>query len=151
MALTALHSFAAVISALRAAYLGGLDRLTIDTDGTRREFSRPAATRVCSRNRRDCFLPQAPSSPPLGGAVIGSTLGEAFVGQHIPLTPTPMEIPNRVEDFRISTGAGASLLARLSGEQRFHQGPLLVRQIGWIPGLVFFLISLRTPLLMDMR
>ena len=52
--------FAAVISALRAAYLGGLDRLTIDTDGTRRE-PRPAATRVCSRNAVTT-LPQVPSS-----------------------------------------------------------------------------------------
>ena len=63
------------------------------------------------------------------------------MGQHIPLTPTPMEIPKRVEDFPHIDLARAPLLAGgLAGEQRFHQGPLLVRQIGWIPlsGLVFF-------------
>jgi hypothetical protein len=53
-----------------------------------------------------------------------------------------MEIPNRVEDFPpIDLARAPSSLAWLGGgEQRLHQGPLLVRQIGWIPlsGLVFF-------------
>jgi hypothetical protein len=53
-----------------------------------------------------------------------------------------MEIPNRVEDFPpIDLARAPSSLAWLGGgEQWLHQGPLLVRQIGWISlsGLVFF-------------
>ena len=49
MALTALHALAAVIPALRAADLGGLDRLPLNTDRAG-VGSRPAATRVCSRH-----------------------------------------------------------------------------------------------------
>ena len=56
------------------------------------------------------------------------------MGQPIPLTPTPMEISYRVEDFpQIDLARASSSLARLGrGEQRFHEGPLLVRQIGWL-------------------
>jgi len=53
-----------------------------------------------------------------------------------------MEIPNRVEDFpHIDLARAPASLAWLGGgEERLHQGPLLVRQIGWIPlaGLGFF-------------
>ena len=63
-----------------------------------------------------------------------------------------MEIPNRVEDFpHIDLARAPSSLARLSGgEQRFHQGPLLVRQnrMDTSFGTGILLTSLRTPLLM---
>ena len=52
-------TLAAVISALRAAYLGGLDRLTIDTDGTRR--AHVPQPRAFVRNAVTT-LPQVPSS-----------------------------------------------------------------------------------------
>jgi hypothetical protein len=140
MTLTALHSLAAVIPALRATDLGGLDRLTINTDRARRGLTSRGQARLFA-SRRDHLAPSAVVTP-LGKVVIGSTLGEEIVGQHIPLTTTPMEIPNRVEDLpHIDLTRASSSLARLGGgEQRFHQGPLLVRQIGWISlsGRVFF-------------
>jgi hypothetical protein len=78
----------------------------------------------------------------LGKVVIGRTLGEEIAGQYIPLTPTPMEIPHRVEDFpQIDVTRAPSALAWLGGrEQRLPQGPLFVREIGGIPlsGLVCF-------------
>jgi hypothetical protein len=53
-----------------------------------------------------------------------------------------MEIPNRVEDFpHIDLARAPSSLTWFGrGEQRCHEDPLLVRQIGWIPlsRLVFF-------------
>ena len=64
------------------------------------------------------------------------------MGQHIPLTPTPMEIPNGVEDFaQVDLARAPAAWARLSrGEERCHQRPLLVRHIGWIclSRLIFF-------------
>jgi hypothetical protein len=72
--------------------------------------------------------------------VIDRTLGEEIVGQQSPLTTTAMEIPNRVEDCpHIDLARAPSSLVWLGGrEQRRHQRPLLVRQLGWIPlsGLV---------------
>src|SRR5262247_2068336 len=79
---------------------------------------------------------------PLSKVVIGRTLREKIVGEHIPLTPTPMEISHRVEDFsHLDLARAPAALAWLGGgEQRLHQGPLLVREIGWISlsGLVCF-------------
>jgi hypothetical protein len=53
-----------------------------------------------------------------------------------------MEISYRVEDFpQIDFARASSSLARLGRrEQRFHEGPWLVRQIRWIilARLVFF-------------
>ena len=97
MALTALHALAAVIPALRAADLGGLDRLPLNTDRARRGLTSRGHARLFA-SRRDHLVPRAVVTP-LGNVVIGRTLGEEIVGQHIPLTTTPMEIPHRVEDF----------------------------------------------------
>jgi hypothetical protein len=137
---TSLHSLAAGIPALRTAYLGGLDRLTIDADRARRGLTSRGHARLFA-SRRDHLAPGAVVTP-WGQGVIDGALGEEIMGQHIPLTPTPLEISYRVEDFPpIDLARASSALARLGRrEQRFHEGPLLVRQVRWIilSRLVFF-------------
>jgi hypothetical protein len=139
-ALTALPALAAVLAALRAASRGGLDRLTRATDGTR-------CARTSRRHARLCAYRRAHRAPgavvtPWGTGVIGRPLGAERVGQPLPWTPTARERPHRGEDVPpIDLARAPSSLARLSGgEPRFPQGPVLVRQSGWIPlaGRVFF-------------
>jgi hypothetical protein len=140
MALTALHALAAVLPALRTAYLGRLDQWTRDPDRARRGLTACGPTRLFASRR--AHLAPGPVVTPLGKVVIGRTRGEERVGQPIPLPPTPMELPHRVEDFpQLDLAGASSSLARLGGgEPRCHQGPVRVRQIGWLSlsGLVFF-------------
>src|SRR5215470_1672104 len=74
------------------------------------------------------------------------------MGQHIPLTPTPMEIPNRVEDFPHIDLARTALLAGMAwqGGAAVPRGSIARPSdridISFETGCL--LTSLRTPLLM---
>src|SRR5215510_14466523 len=133
MTLTALHLLATVIPTLRTADFGGLDRLTIDADRARRGLPSRSHTRLLAE-RCDDLVP-GPVVTPLSKVVRGRALGKEIVGEHIPLAATAMEIANRVEDFPpLDRARATSALAGLGGgEQWLHQGPLLVREIGWVP------------------
>ena len=56
------------------------------------------------------------------------------MGQHIPWTPAPMEIPNGVEDFaQVDLARAPAAWVRFGrGKERGPQRPLLVRHLGWI-------------------
>jgi hypothetical protein len=97
MTLPALDFLATVIAAFRAADLRGLDRWALDAAGARCGLPSRGHAGLFASGRDD--LGPGAIVTPLGAGVIDSALGEEIMGQHIPLTPTPMEIPNGVEDF----------------------------------------------------
>jgi hypothetical protein len=131
MALTPLHSLAAVIPALRTAALRGLERLTSDADRPWRGLTSCGHARLCASRR----APRAPGAvvTPLGKGVIDGALGESIRGQPIPWTPTLMTRSSRVEDCPpIALAWASSSLAGLGRrEQRCHTGPVRVRQSRW--------------------
>src|SRR5215831_6750088 len=97
MALAPLHFLAAIIAALRASHLGGLDRLTVDARGTRGGFA-PRCHAGPLAQGRDYLVP-GPVVAPLGKGVIRSALGQQIVRQHIPLTAAAIQVPQGIEDF----------------------------------------------------
>jgi hypothetical protein len=123
--------------------------VTIDADRAWRGLtSRGHAPLFASRR-----APLAPGAvvTPWGKGVLDGARGEQSMGQPIPLTTTPMESAYRVEDFpQIDPARASSSRAWLGRRaQRFHDGPVLVRQIRWIIlARLVFLTLLRTPPLM---
>src|SRR5207245_2774464 len=123
---------AAIIPALRAPDLGGLDRLTIDACGTGGRLAPRFPTRAFAQGLD--HLGPCPVVAPLGKVVIDRALGEQIMRQHVPLAPAPVEIENRIEDFPHVdlTRAPSAWVLLGRRDQRFHDGPLLVREIRWI-------------------
>src|SRR5947208_923970 len=81
-----------------APVLGGLDRLAINARGTGGGLAPRCHTRAFAQGL-DYFGP-CPVVAPLGKVVIDRALGQHIMRQHVPLAPAPVEIENRIEDFR---------------------------------------------------
>jgi hypothetical protein len=79
---------------------------------------------------RDHLVP-GPVVAPLGKGVIHSALGQHIVRQHIPLAAAAIQVQQGIEDFTplYLPWAPSSGTQLGRGEQRFHDGPLLVRQL----------------------
>jgi group II intron reverse transcriptase/maturase len=132
MALAPFDFFPAVIPTLRATNLGGLDRLAIDARGTWGGLVSRGDAGLFSQYLHYCG--PGPIITPLGKIVIHRALGQQIMRQHIPLTATPMQVKNSVQDFSHVYGARApSALVRLGRrDHRFQDGPLRVCEIGFI-------------------
>src|SRR2546425_6505013 len=127
--LTSFDFLAAIIAALGAPHFGGLDRLAIDACGT--------GGRLVSRFHAGSFaqgldhLGPCPVVAPLGKGVIDGTFGQQIVRQHIPLAATSVQVEQCIQDFpQVYLPRAPSLCVLLGGwDHRFHNRPLLVRQI----------------------
>ena len=128
----ALNFFPAVIPALWATSLGGLDRLAIDARGTGGGLVSRCAARLFSPDLP--YLGTRPISAPLRKVVIDYTLRQPIMRQPIPLTAAPMQGKHSVQDFPQVHGATvASAPIRLGRrDPRFHKGPLSVCEIGFV-------------------
>src|SRR5262245_27451250 len=129
MPLAPFDFLAPVIPTLRAAYLGGLDRCAIDSDGARRGLA-PRLHAGLLTQCLDHFCP-CPIVAPLGTVVIDGAFGQQIMGQHIPLAATPVEIEQCIEYLpHVHRTRAPSPVALLGGwNQRCQYRPLLVRQI----------------------
>src|SRR5215472_2635805 len=97
MPLAPFHFLAAIIPALGAPHLGGLDRLAIDACGTGGRLTPRVPARTFAQGLD--HLGPCPITAPLGKVVIDSAFGQQIMRQHVPLAPAPVEIENRIEDF----------------------------------------------------
>jgi len=86
MSLAPVDFLAAILSALRASHLGGLDRLTLDAGGTGGRLAPRFHTGPLAQDP-DQFRP-CPIVTPLGKIVIDGTLGQHIMRHHIPLAAT---------------------------------------------------------------
>src|SRR6266852_1314940 len=129
MPLAPVDFLAAIIPALGAPDLGGLDRLAIDARGTRGGLTPRFPARAFAQGLD--HLGPCPVVAPLGKVVIDSAFGQQIMRQHVPLTPTPVEIENRIEDFPHVdlTRAPSAWVLLGRRDHRFHDGPLLVCEI----------------------
>src|SRR3989441_7201103 len=129
MPLAPFDFFAAIIPALRAPDLGGLDRLAIDAHGTGGGLAPRFHARAFAHGLD--HLGPCPVVAPLGKVVIDSALGQQIMRQHVPLAAAPVQIENRVEDFPHVdlTRAPSTWTLRGRRNQRFHDCPLLVCKI----------------------
>src|SRR6476620_3192036 len=132
MPLAPVDLLAAIIPTLGTTHLGGLDRLALDADGTRRGL----APRVYAGLLTQCldhFFP-CPIVAPLGKGVLDGTFGQQIVGEHSPLAATPVEIKQRIEYLpHVHRARAPAPVALLGGwDQRSQGRPLLVCQIGRI-------------------
>jgi hypothetical protein len=129
MPLAPVDFLAAILAALRSSHLGGLDRLALNARGAGCGLTPCFHTSLLTQCF-DQFGPR-PVVAPLGKVVIDGTLGEQIVGQHLPLTTTPIQGEKRVQDFPHVHLARATASCALLGvwDHWFHDGPLRVRQI----------------------
>jgi hypothetical protein len=129
MSLAPVDFLAAIIPALGASHLGGLDRLTIDARGTGGGVA-PCFHADLLAQGLDHLGP-GPVVAPLGKVVIHGTLGQQIVRQHIPLAAASVQVEQCIEDFPHIhlTRAPSSWVLLARRDQRFHDGPLLVCQI----------------------
>ena len=132
MPLAPVDLLAAIIPTLGTTHLGGLDRLAIDADGTRRGLA-PRLHAGLLTQCLDHFFP-CPIVAPLAKIVIDGAFGQQIVGEHIPLAATAVEIEQRIEYLpHIHRARAPSPVALLGGwDQRSQGRPLLVRQSGRI-------------------
>ena len=130
---------AAILPALRAPDLGGLDRWALHARGTGGGLTPrfPAgAFAPCLDHRGPC-----PIVAPPGTVVRDRALGQSIMRQPVPLAPAPVQRDNRLEDFppvdRTRVPSSWALLGRR--EQRCHDGPWCVREIRgiFLASLVF--------------
>src|SRR5438132_4811601 len=129
MPLASFDFLAPIIAALGAPHFGGLDRLAIDACGTR--------GRLVSRFHAGSFaqgldhLGPCPVVAPLGTGVIDGTFGQQIVRQHIPLAASSVPVEQCMQDFPQGYLPRAPSRCVLLGgwDHRFHNRPLLVRQI----------------------
>src|SRR5215468_2606726 len=126
MPLTPLALLAPIIPPLRAAHLGGLDRLTINAYGTGRGLASCRHTNPLAQDLDQ--LGPCPIVAPLHKVVVDGTLGQQIVRHHIPLAATTVEVQQGIHDFpHVDLPRASSSWALLGGwEQRFHNRPLLV-------------------------
>src|SRR5262245_19580415 len=132
MPLAPFDFLAPVIPALRASHLGSLDRLTVDAHDTGRGCTPSSPTRPLAQHLDQ--LGPGPIVAPLHKIIIDGTLGQQIVRQHIPLAATAVQVEQRIQDFpHVDLPRAPSSWAALGRwEQRCHDCPLLIRQIGWV-------------------
>src|SRR5207253_9568258 len=108
---------------------GGLDRWALDARGAGGRLA-PRCHASAFAQRLDHLGP-CPVVAPWGKGVIDRALGQHIMRQHVPLAPAPVERENRIEDCPHVDLTRASSAWALLGrrDQRFHDGPLLVREI----------------------
>src|SRR5262245_9191672 len=141
MALAPFDFLAAILPALGASHLGGLDRLALDARGTGGGLAPCGHTGAFAQGLD--HLGPGPVVAPLRKGVIDGARGQPIMREHVPLAPAPVQRKKRVEDFphvdRTRVPAAGALLGRR--DQRCHDGPLVVCEIGGIllSRLVFFL------------
>ena len=129
MPLAPCDCLAAILPALRAPDLGGLDRWARNARGTGGGLTPrfPAgAFAPCLDHRGPC-----PSVAPPGKVVRDRALGQSIMRQPVPWAPAPVQRDNRLEDFPpVALPRGPSSWALLGRrEQRCHDGPWCVREI----------------------
>ena len=129
MPLASFDFLAPIIPARGASHLGGLDRLPLDAGGTGCGLAPRCHAGTCTQGLH--HLGPRPVVAPLGKVVRGGALGQSIVREHIPLTAAPIQGENCIEHFpHVHRARVPSSLVLLGGwDQRFHDGPLLVRQI----------------------
>jgi len=97
MPLAPLAFFATVLPPLGAPRLSGLDRLTVDADGTGGECAPRGHAGPLAQGRD--HLGSGPVVAPLDKRVIDGALGQHSMREHVPLAPAPVQREDRVEDF----------------------------------------------------
>src|SRR5712692_7516610 len=129
MPLAPVDFFAAIIPALRAAHLGGLDRLTVDAGSTGGRLAPGCHTNPLAQGLDQ--LRPCPIVTPLGKIVIDGALGQQIMRQHIPLAATSVEVEQGIQDFpHVDLPRAPSSWVLFGGwDHRSHDCPLLVRQI----------------------
>src|SRR6266446_10803533 len=132
MPLPPVDFLAAIIPALRASHLGGLDRLAIDARGTGRGLASGVHTNPLAQGLDQ--LAPCPIVAPLRKVVIDSALGQQIVRQPIPLAATSIQVEQCIEDFPHVhlTRAPSSRVPLGRWDHRSHDGPLLIRHIRYI-------------------
>src|SRR5215468_1536620 len=139
MPLAPVNLLATIIPPLRASHLGRLDRLTVDAHDTRRGRAPSSYTRPLAQPLDQ--LGPCPIVAPLHKIIIDGTLGQQIVRQHLPLAATAVQVEQRIQDVpHVDLPRAPSSWAALGRwDQRFHDCPLLIRQIRWIllPSLTF--------------
>src|SRR5437870_9835915 len=129
MPLASFDVLAPIIAALGAPHFGGLDRLAIDACGT----GGMLAPRFHAGSFAQGLHHLGPCLvvAPLGKVVIDGTCGQQIMRQHIPLAATSVQVEQCIQDFpQVYLPRAPSLCVLLGGwDHRFHNRPLLVRQI----------------------
>jgi hypothetical protein len=138
MALAPLALLAAVIPAFGTAPLGGLDRVTVDAYG-----AGPGLTSRGHADRRAHGLHHLRPGPvvtPLGQIGIDRAFGKQVMRQHIPWATTAVLRQDRGDHVApVDRARTPATLGSRGRNQRFHDGPWLVRHIRglWLAGLSF--------------
>ena len=124
-----LDLLAAILPPLGIAHLGGLDGLTINAHGAGRELASCSHTRPLAQDPD--YLGLCPLLAPRDKGVIDGTLRQQIMWHHIPLAATAVQVEQCMQDFpQVYLPRAPSLCVLLGGwDHRFHNRPLLVRQI----------------------
>ena len=129
MPLAPFDLLAPIIPALGAPDLRRLDRLAIDARGPRGRLAPRGHAGAFTQSLY--YLGPSPVVAPLRTIVLDRALGQHIMRQHVPLTPAPVQIKKRVEDFSHVdlTRVPAVWARRGRRDQWGHDSPLLVRQV----------------------
>ena len=134
-ALAPVDLLAASIAALATAHRRRLDRLTVDTCGPGRGLPTRLPAGLCSQGIQQP-APRTVVAPPRE-VIIHGALGQSIVRKHLPLTPAPMQIQDRLHAFaQVHLTRASPTLGRGCGNPRCQHCPLSVRQIRgrWLAG-----------------
>ena len=122
------NSLAPIIPPLRASHFRRLDRLTVDAGGTGSRLAPFLDAYACAQEADD-LGPRA-VIPPLRKVVVDRALGEQIMRSHIPLTPGPILIQQRVEhSAHVHPARGTAVLGAWGGQPRLQNHPLFVGQV----------------------
>ena len=116
---------ASVIAAFGPTDFGRFDRLTVDTGRTGSGLT-PLLLPHAGPQLGHALGPRA-LIPPLREVVVHRTFGEQLVWSHLPLTPSPILIPQRVEHgTHIYTARRTAVLGAWRRKPRLQNHPLFV-------------------------